>query len=171
MRFRLYSKDQDLEETVFVAAMSWRILYGSFRIFLGYKLLSFVGQPALTAYQHFLSRTLADADDFLFRSIYHALTLHGFSITYFLAGYLLFWGILDVVLSISMLRHYMWAFSVSIVLVSLFVAYEIFRFTHTHSPVLLTFIVIDAFIAYLIYHERNRLIARRKKRLQTLREE
>lgn len=166
MRFVLYSKDQDLEEAVFSAAMYWRILYGALRVFLGYKLLSLVGLPAVEAYQRLLRRELSMTHDAPFQAMGHLLAAHGFSITYFLAAYLLFWGTIDIALSISMLRHYLWAFSTSMALMGLFTAYEIYRFAHTHSPVLLSFILIDLFIIYLIHHERGRLIRRREKRLE-----
>ena len=147
-----------------MAAMYWRILYGSLRIFLGYKLLSYIGMPAAVVFQHFLRRELAETNDFLFQYIGHALVHHGFSITYFLAAYLLFWGVIDVALSISMLRHYLWAFTVSMVLIGGFIFYELFRFSHTHSPILFAFILIDVFIIFLIRHERTRLILRKQKR-------
>jgi len=164
MVFKLYSKDQDLEEAVFAAAMYWRIAYGTIRVFIGYKLLSLVGLPAVTVYQHLLRRELSETHDILFQAIGHALALHGFAITYFLAAYLLFWGLMDIVLSVSMLRHYLWAFPTSMLIMALFIVYEIFRFAHTHSPILFGFILIDLFIIYLIYHERNRLIRRLEKK-------
>lgn len=146
--------------------MYWRILYGAARVFIGYKLLSLVGLPAYQAYQHLMRRELSETHDAVFQLIGRELAHHGFSITYFLAAYLLFWGLLDIALSISMLRHYLWAFMVSFVLMGLFIAYELFRLSHTHSHALFGFIVIDVFIAYLIYHERGRLIARRERKRQ-----
>lgn len=164
MVFKVYSKDQDLEEAVFKAAMYWRIAYGSIRVFIGYKLFSLIGLPAVEAYRHLLRRELSETHDVIFQSIGHALAHHGFPITYFLAAYLLFWGIMDIFLSISMLRHYLWAFPSSMLIMALFIVYEIFRFTHTHSPILFGFIFIDLFILYLIYHEQNRLTDRLQKK-------
>lgn len=164
MVFKLYSKDQDLEEAVFAAAMYWRIAYGAVRVFIGYKLLSLVGQPAVAVYQRLLRGELAETHDVLFQYIGHTLAHHGFSITYFLAGYLLFWGGVDIFLSVSLLRHYLWAFPTSMLIMASFIVYELFRFTHTHSPILFGFILIDLFIIYLIYHERNRLIKRLEKK-------
>lgn len=166
MAFTWYSKELDLEETVFKAAMYWRIAYGSVRIFIGYKLLSLVGVPAVEVYQRLLRGEATETHDVIFQMIGHTLVHHGFSITYFLAAYLLFWGVIDVLLSISMLRHYLWAFPTSLLIMGSFIVYEIFRFTHTHSPVLISFILIDLFIVYLIFRERERLVARiEKKRL------
>lgn len=166
MVFKLYSKEQDLEEAVFKAAMYWRIAYGGLRIVIGYKLFSLVGMPAVEVYQRILSSELAETHDVIFQMIGRMLAHHGFSITYFLAAYFLFWGVVDVLLSISMLRHYLWAFPTSMLVIGAFVVYEIFRFTHTHSPILFSFILIDLFIVYLIFHERERLVARiEKKRL------
>lgn len=156
---------------IFVGAMYWRIIYGAARIFIGYKLLSLVGMPAVDAYRHlFHHEILQDPDDSLLRLVGHALAIHGFPITYFLAAYLLFWGVMDVILSVSMLRHYLWAFSVSLAVMILFIVYEIFRLSHTHSHALFGFILIDAFIVFLIYNERGRLIQRRERKLLRQRE-
>lgn len=171
MEFKLYSKDQDFEETIFVGAMWWRIIYGAARVFLGYKLLSLVGMRAVDAYQHLFRRELVqDPDDSLLHFVGHTLGVHGFAITYFLAGYLLFWGLMDIILSVSMLRHYLWAFSVSLVIMTFFIAYEIYRLSHTHSHALFGFILVDAFIVFLIYNERGRLIRRRERKLRRQRE-
>lgn len=161
MRFSFYSQEQDIEEAAFKAAMYWRILYGSVRVFIGYKLLSLVGLPAVDAYQHLFSYELArDPHDALLRLAGHLLASHGFSVTYFLAAYLLFWGVMDVLLSISMLRVHLWAFDASLVIMVLFIMYELFRLSHTHSHALFGFILVDLFIVFLIYHERGRIIAR-----------
>lgn len=169
MVFKLYSKDQDLEEAVFMAAMYWRIAYGSLRIFIGYKLLSFVGLPVIDVYQLLLRKEFVeDPHDAGLRLVAHTLAHHGFSVTYFLVAYFVFWGVIDIILSISMLRHELWAFSAAMVLIGLFVLYEGYRFTHTHSPVLLAFILIDIFIVYLIRHEQHRLKVRHARKLQTV---
>lgn len=160
MVFKLYSKEQDLEEAVFKAAMYWRIAYGTVRIVIGYKLLSLVGMPALEVYQRVLRSELAETHDVIFQVIGRMLAHHGFSITYFLAAYFLFWGIVDVLLSVSMLRHYLWAFPTSMLVIGAFIVYEIYRVMHTHSPILFGFILIDLFIVYLIFRERERLVVR-----------
>lgn len=152
---------------LFVGAMYWRILYGSARVFIGYKLLPLVGMPAVVAYQRLFHHELAqDPHDELLRLTGHLLAKHGFAITYFLAAYLLFWGIMDIALSISMLRHYLWAFGVSLAIMILFICYELFRLSHTHSHALFGFILVDAFIVFLIYNERGRLIQRRERKLE-----
>lgn len=165
MAFAFYSKDQDLEEAAFQAAMYWRILYGGARVFIGYKLLAMVGLPAIEAYQRLLRHELSETHDAVFQIIGRTLAQHGFSITYFLAAYLLFWGVMDIILSVSMLRHYLWSFGASIALMALFIAYELFRLSHTHSRALFGFMLIDLFILYLISHERERLVRRRARKL------
>ena len=72
-----------------------------------------------------------------------------------------FWGFIDVTLSINMLKRRLWAFPVSIWLIALFVLYELYRFSHTHSFVLALVITADMTIMWLIRKEYLTLVASR----------
>ena len=56
-------------------------------------------------------------------------------------------------LSASLLRHKLWAFPVSLWLIALFLLYEVFRITQTHSLILLGLICVDSVIWWLIKDE------------------
>jgi uncharacterized membrane protein len=164
---KIRSLPENFSEVVFQSVMYWRIAYGAVRVFIGYKLLSLVGMPAVAVYRHLFRRELTeDPHDVAFQYIAHALTQHGYSITYFLAAYFLFWGIIDIVLSYTMIRHQLWAFIASLYLIAGFILYEIYRYSHTHSPLLFAFILMDMFFMYLIWREYKKLSA--KKALVTL---
>ncbi len=151
-----------LDEVAFVAAMYWRIAYGALRFAIGLKLLQLVGMPAIDIYQRVMRRELSDdPHDQIFQFVGHTLAQHGFSITYFLAAHFLFWGLVDMVLSYAMIRHRLWAFIAGIYSIAAFMAYEIYRFSHTHSGILFAFICMDAFFVCLIAHEYRKLKARR----------
>ncbi len=149
-------------KTLFSIGMWWRILYGCLRIVLGLALLHAIGQPLIeivtAVMQH---EILAKSPDFIFILISHFLTEHQFSVTYFLSFYFIFWGTLDIFLSFHMLKDNIWAFPVSLVLIGLFIVYSIFRFTYTHSLVLLGVIAMDMVILGLIYKEYQRIRAYR----------
>jgi uncharacterized membrane protein len=149
--------------------MYWRIVYGLFRLVVGTMLLRVVGTPAIDVYRHVLHRNIQrEPDDFVFHGLANYLVHHGYSITYFLACYILFWGAVDIILSIAMLRHILWAFPVSFVVIIVFVLYEVFRYSHTHSPILLTIIIIDLIILVLMRREYAKLLARAQHQTSTV---
>lgn len=155
-----------LSEQIFRAGMYWRIIYGGIRIVLAFFLLNMIGTPAADAFRHVLKRLyLGDPNDHIFEFIAQNLSEHGFAITYFLVAYFLFWGTVDIFLSLAMLRHLLWAFPLSLVLMTAFILYEIYRYSHTHSDVLLAIIAIDIFLMYLIRQEYHKL--RRKIHLES----
>ena len=78
---------------------------------------------------------------------------------YFLAAYLMFWAAIDIFLSVSLLRNKLWAYNVAFAVIGLFVLYEIYRFSHTHSVVLAVVILIDIAILWFIKRERRLRIA------------
>jgi uncharacterized membrane protein len=94
-----------------------------------------------------------DPHDLIFRIGRVVVEHQSFTVTYFLTAYLIFWGTIDVILSISLLREKLWAFPVSVYLICVFVLYEMFRFTRTHSFVLAYIIVFDLALVWLIRKE------------------
>jgi len=98
-----------------------------------------------------------DHNDILYRFLFNILYNHPVYISYFLATYLIFWGFVDMFLSYNLLKHRLWAFPVSLVVIGLFVIYEIVRFTNTHSLILLSVILIDTLILFIIWNEYRKL--------------
>jgi uncharacterized membrane protein len=142
----------------FRLGMWWRIFYGFLRILLSLILLRLVGIPFADIFYDLMSHEIIENKaDFLIRTISPFLEHFSFTVTYFLVTHLVFWGFLDIILSVSMLRHRLWAFPVSIYLMGMFVLYEMYRFTHTHSLILLWVIFIDIIIIWLIRKEYTRL--------------
>lgn len=138
--------------------MYWRILYGFIRAIFGLVLFKVVNVPFTDLFYSIMSYELMeDPTDSFYQSIGSFLQMHPFSISSFAAFYLVFWGVVDVVLSISLLKRKVWAFPISIGLIVLFTAYEIYRFSHTHSLLLLSVIVLDACIASLIWKEYRKI--------------
>src|SRR4051812_7677193 len=71
----------------------------------------------------------------------------------FYAFYLFSHGLIKVLLVIGLLRNKMWAYPVSLVVLGLFVIYQMYRFSHTLSAGLVALSVFDAFVMALIWHE------------------
>ena len=144
--------------TLFHFSMWWRIFYGSIRIVLGFVLLKMVGTPFTEIFYSLMSHEITeDPKDAIFQMLYSIIEDHSFTVTYFIAAYLLFWGVIDVALSILLLRHKLWAFHTSMVLITLFILYEMYRVTHTHSFILILVIIVDLVILYLINDEYHAL--------------
>ena len=138
--------------------MKWRIAYGFFRVIFGFVLLNVVGTLLLDVVSRLMSHELnQDPSDILYRFISSILTSHPLYVTYFLAVYFIFWGVLDIVLSYNLIKQKMWAFPVSFILISFFILYELIRYTHTHSTILLFIILLDALILWLIQRQYIKL--------------
>lgn len=139
---------------LFRASMWWRILYGVLRLILGATLLKMIGSQFSDLVYSLMSHELTGrAGDAVLEQLYRLFATHQFTITYFVAAYFIFWGTIDIVLSLCLLRHKLWAFPFALWLIALFIAYSIFRYFHTHSFTLLGIIVIDIVIMYIIHRE------------------
>jgi len=140
-------------------SMWWRIFYGVLRLIFGAVLLQAVGSPFSALFYQIMGHELIkDPSDMLYVAVNFLLNHQHLYVTYFLAFYFIFWGILDIILSINLLKDKLWAFPLSLVLIALFVVYEIFRYFHTYSVILLAVIIIDTLVFWLIYVEYKRIL-------------
>jgi uncharacterized membrane protein len=71
----------------------------------------------------------------------------------FYAFYLLSHGLVKSVLVFGLLREKLWAYPASFVVFGLFIAYQLYRFSNTHDPMLIALSVFDLFVIYLAAHE------------------
>lgn len=142
----------------FKIGMWWRIFYGTLRLIFGIALFRLIGTPVIEIFYKLAGKELVeDPNDLLIQMIGPWIGHFALTITYFLVIYLIFWGIIDIALSISLLKHKHWAFPISIYLILLFVLYEIYRFFHTHSFVLAYIIFVDLILVWLINKEYKKL--------------
>ncbi len=143
---------------LFRLSMWWRIFYGVLRLVLGITMLRIVGQPlsqfVYTLMSHEISGRKGDA---VLEMLYRLFEIHHVTASYFIAGYFIFWGTIEIFLSICVLKGIKSAFPITMGLIVLFICYGIFRFTHTHSLILLSVIIIDFGILYLINNEYKKI--------------
>ena len=107
----------------------------------------------------FFGRTelLGDRDDLLFRAITMQLAhLSVGSTRIFVGVYLLFHGVMNAFLAYNLYRDRLWAFPVSIAFTSLFLVYQLYRLSHTHSLFLLAVSIFDVAFMVVTYHEYKR---------------
>jgi len=156
-------QDEKIEDNLFRYTMWWRIFYGVLRTVLGLALLKVTHTPFSDLLYTIMGKELIeDPSDFLFNTLLSFLQVHPLSVTYFLSAYLIFWGLLDIFLSINLLKHRVWAFPVSLYLIAFFMIYEMYRFFHTYSLFLFSVIVIDVAIFMLIRREYKKRLFFRK---------
>lgn len=86
----------------------------------------------------------------------------GFSVQaeHFFAVYLIAHGVVKLSLVFGLFRRKRWAYPTSIVVMSLFVVYQMWRFSLTHGVGLLALSVFDSVLVALIWREWRRLPVR-----------
>lgn len=72
---------------------------------------------------------------------------------HFYAFYLLSHGIVKLGLVAGLLMKKVWAYPASLAVMSLFIAYQIYRYSYTHSVGLIALTVFDLVVLWLIWHE------------------
>jgi uncharacterized membrane protein len=126
---------------------------------LGGMLLLFLSPQRISAIVRILTahELSEDPNDFvahfLVRSFHH---LTG-DTKLFGAVFLLWHGAVKVALVWALLRKQWWAYPVAMTAFALFVVYQLYRFTHTHSIWLIALSVLDVSIILLTWLEYRRL--------------
>jgi len=147
-----------MESRLFTIGMYWRVSYGVLRTLLGLVLLKLINVPLADLLHMIMGQELIeDPADVLLTFTNNFLQLHPFQVTYFLSAYLIFWGFIDIFISVNLLKQRMWAFPVSLWLIAFFILYLLYRFAHTHSLILLSVILLDVIIFWLIQKEYKKV--------------
>ncbi|HKC02421.1 MAG TPA: DUF2127 domain-containing protein [Sphingomicrobium sp.] len=81
--------------------------------------------------------------------------VQGFSIEaqHFYAWYLLSHGVVKLALVAGLLLRKLWAYPTTIVVLGLFIIYQLYRFTHTQGVGLLLLTALDVLVVALTWHE------------------
>ncbi len=74
----------------------------------------------------------------------------------FAVVYLIFHGVVNIFLAISLLKNKIWAYPWAMALFSFFVIYQVYRYFHTYSFELLFLMLFDVFIVFIIWLEYKR---------------
>lgn len=96
---------------------------------------------------------IEDRHDFIANHL--AAFAHGFSIEtqHFYAWYLLSHGAVKLALVTGLLLRKLWAYPTTIVVLGLFILYQLYRYTHTHGLGLLLLTGLDIVVVGLTWHE------------------
>src|SRR5665213_1997687 len=71
----------------------------------------------------------------------------------FYAFYLLSHGAVKLLLVVGLLRNRLWAYPASLIVMGLFILYQVYRFSYTHGTGLILLTIFDLFVVALIWHE------------------
>ncbi len=91
--------------------------------------------------------------DWLVDAISRVLDSLSMSTKLFASVYLIGHGLVKVFLVYALWREKLWAFPLALWFIASFVAYQLYRYTHTHSAALLVFALVDVCVAWLIWRE------------------
>ena len=96
---------------------------------------------------------IEDPKDILASTLQHFLPYFSEHSQLFAAFYLLSHGVVKIFLAVGLLRNKLWAYPSAIVVFILFIFYQIYRYTYTHSIFLIFLTIFDLFVIFLTWHE------------------
>ncbi len=94
-----------------------------------------------------------DPHDFVANYLLHTVQHLSISTQHFTAYYLLSHGAIKLWVIIGLLRERLWYYPTALIVFSLFIAYQLYRFDFTHSPWLLVLTLVDVVVIALTWHE------------------
>ena len=102
---------------------------------------------------------LEDPKDFLATHLLAAAQQFSVGTKNFYAFYLLSHGVVKLFLVVGLLRNKLWSYPASLIVLGLFIVYQLYRFSYTHGVGLIVLTIFDIVVVGLIWHE-YRLVRR-----------
>lgn len=131
---------------------------------IGGFIILFTSQSTILSLVNFLTTEELSEDPRDFIANFLIKTANDLSISgqHFVSLYLLSHGIIKLLLVVGLFQRKPKAYPVSILVFTLFIIYQLYRYTFTQSPWLLLFTVFDVVIIMLTVHEYNFLKSHNK---------
>lgn len=122
---------------------------------VGGVLLAFTNTTAIVALVGRITQNelIEDRGDFIASSLFHWAQSFSVQTQHFYAFYLLSHGVVKLGLVTGLLRRKLWAYPASLVVMSLFIAYQLYRYSFTHGIGLIFLTLFDLVVMVLIWHE------------------
>ncbi len=120
---------------------------------LGGVALLFNGALARVAHTLILNELVEDPHDLIATHLQHALPALLAQSGWFASLYLFTHGAIKLFLVQGLLRDKLWAYPTAIVVFFAFIAYQLYRYSYTHSVFLLILTVFDLVVIWLTWHE------------------
>lgn len=112
-----------------------------------------------------------DPSDVVANYLFHAAQHLSVGTQHFATIYLLSHGAIKLWLIVGLLRERLWYYPTSLVVFGLFIAYQLYRFSFTHSAFLLFITGVDVVVLVMTWHEYGYLRCHRQSRMATHRTE
>ena len=147
-------KSRHLAHKAFQLGVALKGLDGLVETVGGIVLLT-TGKPKIERLVRLLTQNelSEDPNDFVANLLIHTSQRLTTQTQHFAGFYLLGYGVIKLGLATCLLRGLRWSYPVALVILTLFVAYQLYRITHTHSVVLLLLTLLDSVIVLLIFRE------------------
>lgn len=94
-----------------------------------------------------------DPHDFVATHLLAAVQDFSVGTRHFYALYLLTHGVVKLFLVAGLLREKLWSYPTSLVVLGVFVAYQLYRFSYTHGTGLMALTLFDVVVIGLVWHE------------------
>ncbi len=146
--------DRKVEHTLFLFSVWIKGVAGLVET-VGGLLVLFVTQKLIDSFVFFLTapELAEDPEDRI--ANYLGSAIHHFSADtrVFAGAYLVIHGLVKLFLVAGLLRNKLWAYPLSLWFLGVFIAYQCYRYTHTHSIWLVLLTVFDLVVVFLIWRE------------------
>jgi uncharacterized membrane protein len=128
---------------------------------IGGLVLAFISTDAIKGLVNALTQDelIEDPNDFVAGHLLSLAQDFTVSTQRFYAFYLLSHGVIKMFLVAGLLRNKLWAYPASLIVLGLFIVYQLYRFSYTHGAGLIVLTVCDVLVMGLIWHE-YRLVSR-----------
>lgn len=122
---------------------------------LGGIALALVSTSSIVTFVNAISQDelIEDPNDFVATHLLAMAKDFSVQTQHFYAFYLLSHGLVKVALVVGLLREKLWAYPASLVVLALFVIYQVYRFSYTHGLGLIALTSFDIVVMALIWHE------------------
>jgi uncharacterized membrane protein len=122
---------------------------------IGGLVLAVVSTSAITSLVNAITQEelIEDPNDFVAAHLLSLAQNFTVSTQHFYAFYLFSHGLVKVFLVIGLLRNKLWAYPLSLVVLGLFIVYQLYRFSYTHGFGLIVLTVFDVVVMGLIWRE------------------
>lgn len=120
----------------------------------------FVSQRLLLTSVEWITRDefAEDPRDIVANYLLHAVQHLSVSSKEFASIYLLVHGVIKLGLIVGLLRTKLWCYPAALIVFGLFAIYQVYRFSFTHSVMLLLATALDLIVIFLTWHEWRYLV-------------
>ncbi len=150
--------------TIFTISVILKSIQGFLELVIG-LLIYFVSTNALLAFvaRLFQEDIIEGPHGFVARLLMKGAESLSVSGKYFIAFYLIGHGVVKLFLILGLIKEKLWSYIVFVAVLIVFIIYEFYRYTFTHSLSLLILTIFDVLFLVLVWHEYN-ILKKIKKR-------